>query len=97
MSAARTVHRHKLDHGINRLRVPMGWRFLSTAVRPLEAEPSVWLEVPGGSGVPMETLVLEFIGTGHIVPGNAAEFLGTAIVPIASPLVWHVYRIEEDR
>lgn len=99
MSETKTVHRFLLDHGVNTLRVPVGWKFLSVGVRPPERwdgwKPSIWLEVPETEDQPPTSLQVQFIGTGHPVP-ECSAFLGTAIAPTDAafdPLVWHVYRV----
>lgn len=99
MSDTKTVHRFLLDYGVNDLRVPVGWKFLSVGVRPVERwngwKPSIWLEVPQAEDQPSTSLQVLFIGAGHPVPEYSA-FLGTAIAPTEpgfGVLVWHVYRV----
>jgi hypothetical protein len=79
----RTIHKHIVSSAMS-IALPWGSRILSAQVQGNEV--CIWVECNDGERSDLVDVFV--IGTGHPVPAEAVNYVGTVQMP---PYVWHVY------
>ena len=83
----RTIHKFILEPE-TKIETHSGAKFLCLQMQ--NGQPCVWFEVD--TNQPKLSFSVMFFGTGHEIPDNAKEFLGT--IQVNFGLVFHAYILE---
>ena len=89
----RTIHKHRPTNPWEsrfRIQVQVGARILY--VNHQDHVPTLWMEVETKNEY--EEREFAVIGTGHLIPEDAREYVGTYF---DHPYVWHMYELENDK
>lgn len=84
----RRVYKFRLQPGVNYVDVPKGAIPRAVGLDPETGWPAMWAEV--NPDAPTFGALVLLIGTGDVLPGEAARYLGS-VIGHNDMLVWHVY------
>lgn len=88
----RTIWKFPLTQPVNDILLPQGSKILTVGMQ--EGSPCMWVELdPAAVSVPV---TVHAIGTGHDVPENPGDYIGTAHDVLFLGLVFHFYAIGLD-
>lgn len=82
----KTIYKYTLSSPQNEVDLPREFKILHLALQ--NEIPCLWAEVDDIK--PLIRMTVTFYGTGHIVPDNAGNYIGTVLMHDGS-LVFHAY------
>jgi hypothetical protein len=86
MAEQRTIWKYPLQIGRNTIQMPAGARVLT--VQSQAGTPCLWaLVFPHQE---QEARVFDLYGTGHPMPANCGEYVGT-VQDYGGQLIWHIF------